>query len=71
MKKSQNQFIYIGLYVLAVFLCIAAGLTIMPYSGASEPSVLGYHALCSFSPVSTVICLFAAWNAWLMKEKFK
>ena len=39
-------------------LPLAAGvLTLLPAETASEPCLLGYRALCSFAPISTLLCL--------------
>ena len=47
------------LYLL-LFACIAAGLaTLMPFHNASETSILGYRALCTFSPISTALLFYA------------
>lgn len=43
-----------------LFACTAAGLaTLLPFSRASEASILGYRALCTFSPISTALLLYA------------
>lgn len=45
---------------LAFITCVAAGLaTLMPFSGASESSILGYRAYCTFTPISTVLLFYA------------
>lgn len=47
------------LYLL-LFTCIGAALaTLLPFSNASESSILGYRALCTFSPISTTLLLCA------------
>ncbi|MCG8633995.1 MAG: hypothetical protein MI863_09215 [Desulfobacterales bacterium] len=46
---------------LAMFLTIFAGAaTLLPWPAAGAPSILGYNALCPFSPISTGILLFTA-----------
>lgn len=47
-----------GLQILLV-VCLAGGLaTLTPFSGASETSILGYRALCTFSPISTTLLFY-------------
>jgi hypothetical protein len=50
-----------AIVVLAVIfgLIYAAALTAKPSEKASKDCFLGYEAHCSFTPVSTVICLLA------------
>jgi hypothetical protein len=43
------------IFVSAYFL--AAILTLIPSAGASKICLLGYKALCSFSPIGTVILI--------------
>jgi len=47
----------VGLTVLAVVCALS---TLIPFDGASKKNILGYKSLCTFSPVSTVICLLLA-----------
>ena len=59
------------LLVLSMLLAAGAGLTLVPFPGAGKPSMLGYRALCTFSPVSTAIMLFVAYslNGYRLKLK--
>lgn len=50
--------IKIVIYVVIVIISIAAIKTALPEAAASKPCLLGYKALCSFTPISTII-LFA------------
>lgn len=59
------------LLVLSMILAAGAGLTLVPFPGAGKPSILGYKALCSFSPVSTVILLFVAYSLNGFRLKLK
>ena len=43
------------LLILAVIFAVAAILTLLPRPSASKECVLGYHALCTFTPISTGI----------------
>lgn len=50
-NKSPTHLIFIGVHsVLAV-------VTLIPLASASKASLLGYKALCSFTPISTIILL--------------
>ena len=53
------MFIRLLYKVLAAVLVALALLTLVP-APASKPCLLGYYALCSFTPVSTLILLIAA-----------
>lgn len=44
---------YMIIHGLSLLLGVA---TLIP-SAASKPCMLGYFALCSFTPISTVLCL--------------
>jgi predicted transporter len=50
-KKISTHMIFTGIYfVLAV-------LTLIPAASASKLSMLGYKALCTFTPISTIILI--------------
>ena len=50
-NKISTHMIFMGIeFILAV-------LTLIPRAAASKPCLLGYKALCSFSPISTIILL--------------
>jgi len=50
-KKTSPHLIFMGVeLVLAV-------LTLIPMASASKVSLLGYRALCSFAPISTLLLL--------------
>lgn len=46
------------LRVFSILFGIAALLTVMPFPGAKETSIMGYKALCPFMPISTIISLY-------------
>ncbi len=49
--KISTHMIFMGVeFILAV-------LTLLPRAAASKPCLLGYKALCSFTPISTLILL--------------
>ncbi|MBN1961285.1 MAG: hypothetical protein JW841_10085 [Deltaproteobacteria bacterium] len=51
---NKNK-IYTFFLVLSVSSMLLAVITIIPSPGASKPSLLGYYAVCSFAPISTLI----------------
>jgi len=50
-RKISTHMIFTGVYFLLALL------TLLPLATASKPCLLGYEALCSFSPISTIILL--------------
>ncbi|MEM3627653.1 MAG: hypothetical protein QXZ25_06475 [Candidatus Bathyarchaeia archaeon] len=55
---------------LLVAVFAALGLSTLFPAPASRPSLLGYYAHCSFTPVSTIICwVIAGVCYWLGKRK--
>jgi hypothetical protein len=46
-KKSPTHLIFVAVHLTAALL------TLLPMASASKPCLLGYKALCSFSPIST------------------
>lgn len=53
-----------SLTALFIITVLAGAATLLPFSGASTPCILGYKALCSFSPISTVILFYSADLIW-------
>lgn len=47
-----------GHYALLFLAMVAGAATLLPFPPASEPSILGYRALCTFSPISTVLLFY-------------
>ena len=62
-KKSPAHLIFTAVYFgLAV-------VTLIPLASASKTSLLGYKALCSFSPISTIgLVLLAGMHILLHKR---
>ena len=50
-KKSPTHLIFTAVHFSLAFV------TLIPLASASKASLLGYKALCSFSPISTIILL--------------
>ncbi len=67
----KTRKVIMALILLAVIFgwIYAAVLTAEPSSKASKLCMLGYEARCSFTPISTAICLFAAvFVAFILKR---
>jgi hypothetical protein len=50
-KKSPTHLIFTGIYIVLTIV------TLIPNASASKECLLGYKALCSFSPISGIIFL--------------
>jgi hypothetical protein len=48
------------IYVAIAIILIATVKTALPEAKASKPCLLGYKALCSFTPISTTILVAVA-----------
>ena len=66
-KKISVHLIFIILHL------VSALLTLIQNAGAGKPSRLGYNALCSFTPISTLIslCLACLHYFFLTRENAK
>jgi hypothetical protein len=62
-KKSPTHLIFTGVYLVLMIV------TLLPSASASKASTLGYKALCSFSPISTIgLILLAGMHILLHKR---
>lgn len=61
---------YMILYILTVVSVLAAILTVIPDGSADEPCKLGYKAHCSYTPISTAICIAIAGIVCLIRKRF-
>lgn len=50
-KKVPAHIIFSLIYILLVFI------KLIPYASSSKECLLGYNALCSFSPISALLLL--------------
>jgi hypothetical protein len=50
-KKSPTHLIFTGVHFSLAIV------TLIPLASASKVSLLGYKALCSFSPISTILLI--------------
>ena len=58
------------LFVLTLLFSLAALSTIIPSESASECSMIGYKAHCSFTPISTIICIILAGITCFIRKRF-
>jgi hypothetical protein len=67
-KKMNKKKSPVHLIFTTVHLSLAV-VTLIPLASASKPSLLGYKALCSFTPISTIILvLMAAMHIFFQKR---
>ena len=50
-RRISTHMTFTGVYFLLALV------TLLPLATASKPCLLGYEALCSFTPISTIILL--------------
>jgi hypothetical protein len=65
MKRKKRPGYY-TLLTLAILMVLGAVLTIMPMSYAYKECMLGYKAHCTFTPVSTILCIVIAVVTYVM-----
>ena len=58
------------LFSLTLFFTFLALLTILPSDSASKVCMIGYKAHCTFTPVSTIICLIPAGITCFIRKRF-
>ncbi|MFO8048181.1 MAG: hypothetical protein R6U29_04030 [Desulfosudaceae bacterium] len=51
-----------ALRIVSVALLIMGVMTVVPHGRAGDSSMLGYKALCTFTPISTIIILYVAFT---------
>ncbi len=57
--------------LLTILSTLAAISTVLPQASASKPCFLGYYAHCTFTPISTLICIaLAAISCIIRKRKY-
>lgn len=63
-NKIPVHFVFFAIYI------VLALVTLLPTGTASKDCLLGYNALCSFSPISTIIFLaLAGFHIYLQVKK--
>ncbi len=56
--------------ILAVLSLIGGLITFMPYKDIDDACMLGYKALCAFTPVSSLILIVAGIAFWMLRKRF-
>lgn len=69
MKEGPKEPGYIALLILTTIFTLCAIWTLLPVPGASKASLLGYFAHCSFTPISTVMCLLLSMITCITRAK--
>ena len=67
MKNKKKG--YWPLMILTILLTLAGIITIIPSESASKECLLNYKALCSFTPIGTIICFTLAGIVCIIKKK--
>jgi hypothetical protein len=60
--KNVLYRLFMGVTIVILALAV---LTIIPWPGASTPSMLGYRSLCSASPISTFLLVVLAGGVYI------
>ncbi|HCL00738.1 MAG TPA: hypothetical protein DHW42_11620 [Candidatus Marinimicrobia bacterium] len=69
MKHRKKGYSY--LIALTIIFILAAISTLIPQTSASKACMLGYYAHCTWTPISTIICvLLAGVTCSIRKRKF-
>ena len=60
---------FMPMLLLSLLLLLAAFMTLIPFDKAGEVSLLGYKALNSLSPISTVLLLSGSIVVHILRKK--
>ena len=61
---------HVMLLIVTIVFLLATISSLVPQASASKPCLLGYYAHCSFTPISTIICLvLAGFTFFIWKKK--
>lgn len=55
--------------IITIIFSLATLSSLVPQASASKACYLGYYAHCTFTPISTVICLLIAGFACVIRKK--
>lgn len=58
------------LTVLSVLCFLGAIITFIPYGDIDDACMLGYKALCAFTPVSSLILAAVGVAFWMLRKRF-
>jgi hypothetical protein len=59
-----------GFVILAVLCLLGAVATFIPYKDIDDACMLGYKALCAFTPISSLILIVVGLAFWFLRKKF-
>ncbi len=68
MKIRKNG--YWLLFILTLVFTLAALSTIIPSESASKICMIGYKAHCTYTPISTIICIIPAGITCFIRKRF-
>ncbi len=68
MKIRKNG--YWILFVITLVFTLAAVSTILPSYSASKACMIGYKAHCTFTPISTILCIIPAGITCFIRKRF-
>lgn len=52
--------------IIAIVLILAAIVTLLPRASSRKRCMLGYKALCTFTPISSIVLVVIAAFVWLL-----
>ena len=58
------------LFILTLVFTLAALSTIIPSESASKLCLIGYKAHCTYTPISTIICIIPAGVTCFIRKRF-
>ncbi|MGE0090206.1 MAG: hypothetical protein AB7S50_12120 [Bacteroidales bacterium] len=61
---------YWWLFAGTVFFALMAIITVLPDTSASKVCMIGYNAHCTFTPVSTLLCIIPAGLICFVRKRF-
>jgi len=67
MKRKKKG--YGILLALTILLTLAAVSTLIPQAAASRECMLGYKAHCTFTPISTLLCVATAGVVCVIRKR--
>lgn len=65
--RKKGYWLLLGLTVVFTLLAL---LTIMPSDEASKICMIGYKAHCTFTPISTILCIIPAGITCFIRKRF-
>ncbi|MCX6159840.1 MAG: hypothetical protein NTV87_00690 [Ignavibacteriae bacterium] len=65
---NKNRLIFL---ILSVVSFLSGIITLLPYKDIDDECMLGYKAICAFTPVSTIILLLTGVIFWVVQKRLK